>query len=213
MDSQSGPTWIRGQIIDRHQMPHECWEYVHDSSVPLKQPIDGATREPREVRMHERRLAYAQTLWNQKLGAFQSIVSMSYVTTGSAMRGVLGQIRTQLVDLIADLTADTPLTELPHKEQVDAAVGRRIGDVYNTTINGADGPVAMGGKAKAKAEGLTVADAMKLLDEVQELAGEVKSGRSELLDAIVDIREAVEQDSPDTGDVIKKVRRIPQDRR
>lgn len=45
---------------------------------------------------------------------FQNIVGLSYVLTGSAVAGMLGQIRTQLVDIIADLTAGTPLSELPN---------------------------------------------------------------------------------------------------
>lgn len=210
MDSMSGNTWMTGQVIDRHQMPRECWEYVPES-IALKQPIEEleqlSTRD--KLRFTNPGLAYAQTLWNGQLGPWQNVASLSYVTGGSAIKGILGQIRTQLMDLIADLTADTPLAELPGKEQVDAAVNHRIAparDVYNTTIHQAGAPVAIGTKAKASTEGLTVEDAMKLLDKVLEVAGDLEAGqRAELGDAVAELREAVEQDSPDTGEVVKKV--------
>ncbi|WP_141390715.1 AbiTii domain-containing protein [Cellulosimicrobium cellulans] len=213
VDSMNAHALTRGQIVDRIHMPSECWDYVHDS-LALKQPIEEleqlAARE--QVSFTNPRLAYAQAVWDRSLGEFQSIVSLSYVTSGSALTGILGQIRTQLVDLVADLTADTPLTALPRKEQVDAAVQHRLGqggDVYNTTIHQADGPLAIGAKAKASTEGLTVEDAMKLLDRVQQMAGEVEAGqRSELMDAVAELRGAIEQGSPDTGDVVKKVGRL-----
>lgn len=67
----------------------------------------------------------------------------------------------------------------------------------------------MGASAKAKAEGLSVNDALKLLDMVQQAADEVAGAeRTELLDAVAGLRSAVEQDSPDTGEVVKKVGKL-----
>jgi hypothetical protein len=108
------------------------------------------------------------------------------------LAGVLGQIRTNLVDLVADLTAATPLAEIPKKDQVDAAVSLRIRDVYNTTIQTASGPVAVGAEAKATTEGLTIDDALRLLDKVQEVASDVaETQRAELLEALADHRTAI----------------------
>src|SRR5262249_7703825 len=151
-------------------------------------------------------LAYAQTVWNGKLDPFQNIVGMHYVMSGSGVAGIFGQIRTQLVDGGADLTAHTPMSELPQKDQVDAAVTHRLGDIYNTTIQSASGPVAVGSRAKASTEGLTVADALRLLDAVQASTADVPgSDRAEVLDAVAELRAAVEKEHPDTGDVVKKV--------
>lgn len=212
VDSQSGPTWVQGQIVDPLQMPAKARKYL-SSAMPARQPVEElaelATRK--ELAFTNSGLAYAQSVWNGSLGPFQAIINMRYVTTGSAVAGIIGQIRTQLVDLIADLTAETPLTELPRKELVDAAVSNHIGqarDVYNTTIHGAGGPVAIGGKATAT-EGLSIEGAVRLLEKVHEVAGDVDAGRrSELLDAVSELREAVERDAPDTGDVVKKAGRL-----
>lgn len=152
MDSISGNTWAKGQIITRYQLPREAWEYVPDKFA-LKQPIEELEHLAlqKSLSFTSPGLAYAQTIWNNQLDPFQSIMGLSYAMSGSVIAGVLGQIRTHLVDLIADLTADTPLSELPRKDQVDAAVGQYLSQphaVYNTTINEANGPVAVGNRRR-----------------------------------------------------------------
>lgn len=213
MDSMNGRTWMQNQIINRLQLPQKAWEYVPEA-LPFRQPIEELEKlaGQKSVSFSTTGLAYAQTIWNGQLGPFQNVMGLSYVMSGSGIAGILGQIRTHLVDLIADLTAGTPLSELPRKEQVDAAVNHRIGpgsNVYNTTINAASGPVAIGTKAEASAEGLSVEDALRLLTEVQQAAADVEAGqRAELEEAIAELRTALEQESPDTGEVVKKVGRL-----
>ncbi|SCL43330.1 AbiTii domain-containing protein [Micromonospora aurantiaca (nom. illeg.)] len=210
VDSINGRFWTKGQVVDRLQLPREAREYVPDE-ISFKQPIEELERlaGQKQFSFASPGLAYAQAVWNGKLGPFQNIVGLSYVMSGSALAGVLGQIRTKLVDLVADLTADTPLSELPKKDQVDAAVSHRIGDVYNTTIQTTSGPVAIGAKARASTEGLTVEDALRLLDRVQQAAADVAdTQRAELLDALAELRTAVESDEPDTGDVVTKTGKL-----
>ncbi|MDG4796959.1 hypothetical protein [Micromonospora sp. WMMD1082] len=210
MDSFGGFTVAQNQIIDRNQLPHDAGKYLSDT-FPFRQPIEELERLA--VQSHSAfgssGLAYAQSAWNSRLDEFEGIMGLRYVVSGSTIAGILGQIRTNLVDLVADLTADTPLTELPKKDQVDAAVSHRIGDVYNTTIQSTNGPVAIGAKAKASTEGLTVEDVLRLLDKVQEAAADIAdSQRVELLDALTELRAAVESDEPDTGEVMAKTGRL-----
>lgn len=103
---------------------------------------------------------------------------MSYSLSGAVLAGVLGQIRIRLVDAVADLTAETPLAELPRKDAVDAAVGHHIGSHYITTVQNA---------------------AQHVPDD---------EDRAELLAAVKDLRAATEQKAPDTGDVIKKAGKL-----
>jgi hypothetical protein len=123
---------------------------------------------------------------------------------------MVGQIRTQLVDIIADLTADTPMSELPSKGQVDAAVSEHIGTTYTTTINTVSGPVAIGTDAQAKTEGLSVDDVLRLLDAVQEAAARdvEEADQAEVLKAVADLRTALSKDTPDTGELVKKAGRL-----
>lgn len=210
MDSMSGNMWTKNQIITRHQLPQAAWEYVPEE-FPFKQPIEELEQLAAKggLSFNSPGLLMAQDIWNAKLDMFQNIVGMHYTMTGAVLAGILGQVRTKLVDLIADLTADTPLSELPKKDQVDAAVTHRLGDIYNTTIQSANGPVAIGAKAKASTEGLSVDDALRLLDRVQQVAvGIDDTERAELFEAVAEFRVAVEQEAPDTSDVVKKVGKL-----
>jgi hypothetical protein len=213
MNSSSGNTWVTGQTISRFQLPQEAWEYVPDT-MSFKQPVEELEQMAgqKSLSFSSPGLSMAQTIWNRQLGPFQSINGLSYTMTGSVVAGMVGQIRTQLVDIIADLTADTPMSELPSKGQVDAAVREHIGasSVYNTTINAPSGPVAIGAEALAKTEGLSVADVLRLLDGVQRAAASdiAEADQAEVLEAVDDLRVALSKETPDTGEVVKKAGRL-----
>lgn len=211
VDSINGNMWARGQTFNRLQLPVETREWVPES-FPLRQPVEELANlaGTSSVSFTSPGLAYAQTIWNGKLGPFQQIVDMAYSLPGAMLTGVLGQVRTQLVDVVADLTAETPLAELPRKEAVDAAVGQHIGTQYNTTIQTANGPTAIGNGAESKVQGLSIDDAVKLLDAVRIAAEDVPEdkGRAELLAAIEDLRVATEREVPDTGDVVRKAGKL-----
>lgn len=155
-------------------------------------------------------LAYAQHAWNEELGLFQQVMNLRFTASGPMFAGVLGQIRTQLVDLIADLTANTPLEELPRKEMVDAAVNTHIGVQYNTTIQSTSGPTAIGNNAVARTEGLSIDDVTRLLDAVRDSAGEVaeESTRAELLEVLDALQDDLRNSAPSTTEVVGRVNRL-----
>lgn len=205
-DYGSGPLLNRGQTIDHRYLPDGAGRHLPEKLF-FRQPIEELQRlaEQEHLTFGVHGLAYAQSVWNSQLDEFEGVMNLRFNVSGSTIAGILGQVRTKLVDLVADLTADTPLSELPGKDQVDAAVSHRLGDIYNTTIHGANGPVAIGAQSQAKAEGLTVEDVLRLLDKVQEIAARTADAhQAELLDAVADLRAAVESDEPDTGEVVRK---------
>jgi len=211
VNSISGNTHVQGQKFHRLQLPANAQKGVPET-FPLQQPAEEleelAARET--LSLTSTGLAYAQMMWNQELESpFQQIIGMSFTFSGSTVAGVLGQIRTQLVDIVADLTADTPLTELPRKDQVDAAVSQHIGTQYNTTIHTANGPTAIGTKSHASADGMTLDEALKLLDAVRDAATHIAGNDAgELLNAVEELQTAAQRDTPDTGEVVKKVGKL-----
>lgn len=211
VDSISGNTWAKGMTYNRLQLPVEAQKGVPES-FPLRQTVEelASLAESKSVSFTSTGLAYAQTVWNSQLDSFQQITGMSYMLPGSAIRGILGQIRTQLVDIVADLTAADPLPELPKKDAVDAAVRQHIGTQYNTTIQEAKGPTAIGDKAMSKSEGSSVAAVIALLDAAKAATTEVQDNRSrtELLEAIEDLRTATEQPNTDADDAMEKASRL-----
>lgn len=211
VDSTSGNRWAKGQTFTRWQLPAAAREYVPELLF-LTQPVEELERLAQEesVRFKPPRLAAAQAMWNRELGPFQSIVDMSYTLSGSAFSGILGQIRTNLVDVIADLTVATPLRELPRKEDVDAAMKHHIGhlgDVYTTTVLNPAGPTAIGAGASASA-GMSVDDVLKLLSAVQEAARTAGPDAAEVEGAATALTEAVTKAQPETGEIVKRAGKL-----
>lgn len=207
MNTISGYTVVTGQTIDRFNLPAKALDSVPERLF-LRQPIEeleSLASSPSLAITHSG-LAYAQAVWNKQLDESQQITNLHFEISGAVITGMLGKIRTQLVDVVADLTADTPLTELPGKEQVDAAVGQRIGTQYNTTIHAANGPTSIGANATATSKGLSVEDALRLLDAVRSSSDGItdQGAKAELLQAVEDLRAETESGAPDTGAVMKK---------
>lgn len=213
MNSISGSTMVTGQVVDRLLMPEEVQKFV-DKSFTFRNAVEELEQlaANSSVSFTSPGLVLAQSVWNSELDDWQNIVDLKFVFPGSAIAGVLGNIRTQLVDVIADLTSATPLESLPRKEKVDEAVDShigRVGDVYNTTVTGSDAPIAIGKRAEAKSQGLTVDDALRLLGEVSRTATSVADGlRTELETAIHDLTSALTEEGSDTGEIVKKAGKL-----
>lgn len=210
-DTMSGTTWAKNMTYSVLQMPAKARQHV-ESELLLHQPVEELEQlsTQKSLSFTSMKLTYAQQLWNQELGPFEEVMNLRLTVSGSVFAGVLGQVRTQLIDLVADLTVGTPLTELPKKELVDAAVSTHIGTQYNTTLQSPSGPTAIGNGAIARSEGLSVDDAIKLLDAVRDASGNVTntSLRAELLEAVADLHRELKSATPDTGEVIKKTGRL-----
>lgn len=211
VDSFSGNRRTTGQAFNRLQLPQKVREGVPEK-LPFHQPIEELEQLANQETLSftGTGLAYAQTMWNKELDWTQQVIGMHFEISGSVITGVLGQIRTQLVDMVADLTADTPLAELPGKEKVDAAVQQRIGTQYITKIKVASGPTAIGTGAAATSEGLRIEEVLRLLEAVRKAAAESGDfdGRNEVLEAVQELRSEMEKGSPDTGEVVRKAGRL-----
>ncbi|WP_308799536.1 AbiTii domain-containing protein [Agromyces silvae] len=211
MNSISGYNVVTGQALTRFELPTQA-EKLLPEEIELRQPVEEleTIASSPTYSFTSGSLAHAQALWNQELSEFQQVTALYFEMSGAVLSGVLGKIRTQLLDVVADLTADTPLAEVPGKEQVDAAVGQHIGTQYVTTIHAVHGPTAIGSNARSSSDGFSIDDVVRLLDAVREGAGEVgdEQIRSELLEALEDLRAEVRSAAPDTGAIVKKAGRL-----
>ncbi|MBB1562628.1 hypothetical protein HG440_003425 [Candidatus Saccharibacteria bacterium] len=121
MDSQSGYTWVENQIVNRLQVPPTARKYLLES-LEIRQPLAELQELSmnKSVRFSTPRLAIAAHCWNQELEWPQQIMQLKYTVPGATIKGVLDRVRTILIELIIDLTAKTPLEELPTKQTVDS---------------------------------------------------------------------------------------------
>lgn len=213
-DSTSGNTWMTNRTIDALQLPAEAREHMPDHlacTQPIEELEELAKRKAVSVRAGH--LSYSEMVWNSKLGPFQQVMNLRYSMTGSVFTGLVGQVRTKLVDIVADLTAGVPLTELPPPARVDEVMRERVGrvgDVYNTNVNQPTGPIAVGKEATAKTEGVTLAEVLALLSDVQRTLAATPSSadRDEADNALVELRKVVDQERPDTGEVVRRTGRL-----
>lgn len=209
-DTMSGNAWATNMTYNVLQLPAKAREVLGEE-FPLYQPVEELEQiaTQKSLSFTNGGLTYAQHLWNESLGPFQQVVNLRFTVSGSMFKGVLGQIRTQLVDLIAELTASMPLEGLPGKDAVDAAVTAHIGVQYNTTIQHTTGPTAIGNGAVAS-EGLSVDDAIKLLDAVQSAATDLIDGsiQAELNASLDQLREELRAPEPSTAAVVGKVGKL-----
>ena len=212
IDSQNGNTWIKGQIIDRLQMPLKVREFV-PAGFHFHQPVEELEQlaKQKSLSFTSPGLAMAASTWNRELDMFQNIIGMHYVMSSSAVAGIIGQIRTRLVEFVADLTAGTPISELPSKGRVDQVVAERlVGNVYNTTVHNVSGAVAVGDESKSKSvTGVSTKEALRLLELVSDAGRDLEEDlRVELSDAVEELRAAMSVTKPKTGEIVKKAGKL-----
>ncbi len=212
MDSISGNTWATGQVVTRFQVPGQVREYLPEELI-LRQPVESleAMMGQDSVSFTTPAMGYAMNLWNRQLGPYQSVVNLSYRVSGTNLAGVIGQIRTKLVDVVADLTASTPLEELPSKTSVDDAFRARVTgstNTYTTTINNPSGPTAIGEGAQASS-GSSLAEVLELLEQASAEAGSAPPDLAEdVVAAVRELREALLQKHPQGAEVLSRAGKL-----
>lgn len=189
-DTMSGTKWTTNISCNVLRLPVKARDVLGEE-FRLYQPVEELAQvaTQKSTPSANRGLTYAQHLSNEQIGSFQEIVELRFTVSDSLFAGILGQIRTQLVDLIARLTVDMPLEGPPAGEAADAAVSTRIGPQYNTPIQHATGPTAIGSNPVGKAETFSVDDAIKLLDTIQSASRDVRReiAKSELLTCVQEL--------------------------
>lgn len=213
VSSISGNLHARRQRFDRWELPAKAAEAISEK-FHIIQPIGEleASATHSSVSFVAPDLTLAKMYWEDTLDPdIEQILDISYAVAGSTIAGIVSKVRTQLVEIIADLSSDIPMTELPKKAQVDSAVSQRIGTQYNTTIHATHGPTAIGNKAQATTNGTTIEEAIQLLDAARSIASDEAADdedKAELLEAIEELRTVVSQPVPDTGHVVKEVGKL-----
>lgn len=206
-----GNTHSKNVHYHRLQLPQNVREHIPEV-FEFRQPIEEleGSAEQGSISFTGPMLFQAQSIWNRELGPFEQVLGMSFSMTGSLIAGILGQIRTHLVDLISELTSETPLNELPSKKSVDTAMGTYVGTQYNTTIHTAKGATAIGDSASAINEGYDLEDVLELLENTRVLINESHSstGNDDLLEALDDLQEEIKKPDRAVEDVVTKAGRL-----
>ena len=200
----SGYNVVSGQSWSWLNLPAEAREIVPEQLTlrsPLAELEQMATQEA--VQFGSGRLSAALQILNSTLPFGQEAHELAYSVPGATLAGIVDGIRTSLVELVADLTADTPLGELPSRAAVDAALSDRLGAQYITHLHAPSGPVAVGEGAHAQG---TVEDLSRALADLRVMAE--KEGEEELTEAIDELQQALQEDQPAVGPVAEGAGRL-----
>lgn len=200
------------QIVTKFHLPESLREYVPES-VDLRQSIDeieqmGSGEDGSTYTMSSNGMVLAAGMWTTAHGRapFQAIESMYFQVSGAQLAGVVGAVRTALVEMVGDLTANLPMKTLPTKEQVNAAMINMYGDGdYNSvSVGGNAGQLNVGTGASQTVTNTAGVSTSEFIDAVAALRAElqaVPSGdeRSDAEGALAELEEEVGSGRPDEG--------------
>lgn len=200
----SGYNVVSGQSWSWYDLPAQAREIVPEQ-LTLRSPLAEIERmaDQKFVKFGSGPLSAALQILNDTLSFAQQAHELAYSVPGATLTGIVDSIRTSLVELVADLTADTPLGELPSRTAVDAALSDHLGVQYITHVHAPSGPVAVGEGAHAQG---TVEDLSRALADLRAMAE--KEGEEELTEAIDDLQQALQEERPAAGPVAEKASRL-----
>jgi hypothetical protein len=153
-------------------------------------------------------------LWTKQLDMFQVVHGMYYHPTISTFVAMVGAVRTTLVEVIADLVSEAPIT-LPSKAKVDSAVNVRInnvsGDHNEVSVESNSGAVGAGTRSKQIVNyGILPDELIGLFQSVRDLAATVENvdDRADVEQAIEDFENEIAQPEPQPRKVGSRARAL-----
>jgi hypothetical protein len=139
-----------------HSLPDFAREYITEI-VPLSQGADELEALANVYEAHNQQIelgvfagdAY-MSVWNKRPDRPYTVVAMYWTVSPAVIRGVLGRIRTQLTEFVADLLSEVGDSNmLPTARQTDSAVEAMVGSavIYDsnvTFVSGSAGDIVTG---------------------------------------------------------------------
>ncbi|CDZ90271.1 hypothetical protein QM787_26385 [Rhodococcus ruber] len=205
MDTVSGNSWATGQAISALQIPQKYREFLPER-VSFKQSVEEleamATADDSSLKVTMQGLPAIAAWWSNDLPMFQGIRALYYQVGRASLAGMVGRVRTTLVEMVADMTKDVPMNELPSKNQVDSAVQVNVygsQDQYTTHVGTNSGVIGQGtGSQQTQTNnGVSPGQLSELIAQMRSALGEVvdDDDRAEVEQAIDDFEEAVTSDA------------------
>lgn len=163
-DAVTGNSIVSGQQMDAWELPEVARDAGISNELPLRQGVGEleALRATAErdngVKMSLPGALMLGRLMDQQSGnPFQHITALYWSLSSSAIAGVLDQIRTTLVELVAEMRAGVGDDEIPSADLADQAVHVAVhGDrarVTVTSAQAASGSTATAGEGSPPARG------------------------------------------------------------
>ncbi|MEU4323433.1 hypothetical protein AB0F85_32060 [Nocardia fluminea] len=140
---------MRRQSVSRYQAPADAQDLIPEL-VSFRTSIDhligmAESGDTQQIRLES--LKFAASKWNARQDNDPQIIDLYYQVSDTAIGGILGVVRTTLVEMVLDMAKDVPLHQLPTRRQADAAVHVHVGgshDQYLVNVQDNSGVIGQG---------------------------------------------------------------------
>lgn len=213
MDYQNGALHVTGQAVDPSMLP----DWVRDAPgfslhrIALTKSVDAIAAMMNEasdggIRLTSGAANLSGIITATAAEPFFQAHAVYYKTSRPEFAAVLGAVRTQLTELLADMGG--PLSELHTGAEADRMVEKNI--IYTQNVYGNQGAISQGEQATATI--LTTSSVNGLLEDVQRvreaIAAEVASVPTELGSIVQQLDDELSQSTPDLVAVTNWRRRL-----
>lgn len=203
INQMGGNQYVTGQTINRLQIPADLRDYV-PATLDFRQPVEELSQlvssGDEYITMSRSVFLLVAAQWTKKLGPWQSVNAIYYKVATSALAGMVGMIRTTLLEIVIDLAKDVPLDKLPSQAKVDSVVQVHVGskDNYEVSIGTNTGIVSQGAGSTLIQNNSAPDDLNALIGKMREALAGVSDDdhRADAEQAIDDFEESVSEDDP-----------------
>lgn len=216
VDTMSGPNYVRNQQISRIQIPSDLRKHVPET-LDFRQSIDEiaqmAEADESTHKMGYGIFSVVAAQWSAQLPMFQDVTALYYQVSPSALVGMVGTIRTTLVEIVIDMAKDVPLNSLPTRAKVDSVVQVHVGtnNSYEVNVGGNNSGVIGQGTGFTQTQNASVpAELVALIGQMRSALPEVADDdqRADVAQAIDDFEESVSEDDPKPEKVKRRWRAL-----
>lgn len=199
---QAGYQVMSNVVLGPRNVPKKAQKFFPEH-LKFLQPIQALidwSEQDNAVSFMPGGLFIVRDLHNNEHAPFNQILEISIKIDKSYISGMLDRVRTLMTSMIADLTQDNPMRELPNEDKVNSIVNKYIENNYETAIERSTGPLAIGTKASAVQSGLNVDEIIALIQSLDlsryELTGEERAAAEAELTRVT---EELQSDKPHKG--------------
>jgi hypothetical protein len=214
VDSTSGPTITRGQQISRIQVPTDLRHYVPEK-LCLRQPVEELVQMAsleKAPTMTGGGFSVAAALWTEQLDMFQSVDALYYKVMPSTIAGIVGLVRTTLLEIVIDMAKDVPLDALPNRAKVDSVVQVHVGskDSYQVSVGTNQGVIGQGPGSTQIQNNSVPTELTALIGQMRDALEDINDPdqRADAEQAIDDFEESVSEDDPQPEKIKRRSRML-----
>lgn len=198
----SGALHRQGQQINHLQIPSKLRQYVPES-LDFRQSVEELVQMAEASKDESHKIGYAvfslvMSRWNAQMPMGQELTGMYYGVGPSSLAGIVGAVRTTLLEMVIDMTKDVPLDTLPSRAKVDSVVKVHVGNNEVNITGNNSGIIGQGA-------GSTQIQNSSVPTELVDVIGKLRAALSQVVDAeqradaeqaIADFEASVSEDDP-----------------